>query len=36
MIISHRGLSCVSTVMDEMVVDRCLDGFERAVAGMRD
>ena len=35
-IISHRGLTCVSTVMDETVVDRCLDGFERAVAGMRD
>ena len=34
-IISHRGLSCVSTAMDEAVVDRCLDGFERAVAGMR-
>ena len=35
-IISHRGLSCVSTAMDEGVVDRCLDGFERAVSGMRD
>ena len=34
-IISHRGLSCVSTAMDEAVVDRCLDGFERAVASMR-
>ena len=35
-IISHRGLSCVSTAMDEAVVDRCLDGFERAVARMRE
>jgi len=34
-IISHRGLSCLSTAMDEAVVDECLAAFERAVAGMR-
>ena len=34
-IISHRGLSCLSTAMDEAVVDECLDAFERAVAGLR-
>jgi glutamate-1-semialdehyde 2,1-aminomutase len=34
-IISHRGLSCLSTAMDESVVDECLDAFERAVAGMQ-
>ena len=31
-IISHRGLSCLSTAMDEAVVDECLDAFEQAVS----
>ena len=34
-IISHRGLSCLSTAMDELVVDECLDAFEQAVSLMR-
>ena len=34
-IISHRGLSCLSTAMDEFVVDECLDAFEKAVFLMR-
>ena len=31
-IISHRGLSCLSTAMDEAVVDECLHAFEQAVS----
>jgi glutamate-1-semialdehyde 2,1-aminomutase len=31
-IVSHRGLACLSTAMDEAVVDECLAAFERAVA----
>ena len=34
-IISHRGLSCLSTAMDELVVDECLDAFEKTVSLMR-
>ncbi len=34
-IISHRGLSCLSTAMDEAVVDECLDAFEQAVSGLQ-
>jgi len=34
-IISHRGLGCLSTAMDELVVDECLDAFEKAVSLMR-
>ncbi len=34
-IVSHRGLSCVSTAMDEAVVDECLQAFERATAALR-
>ncbi len=34
MIISHRGLSCVSTAMTEADVDRCLEAFEAAIAGL--
>jgi glutamate-1-semialdehyde 2,1-aminomutase len=32
LIVSHRGLACLSTPMDEAVVDECLGVFERAVA----
>jgi glutamate-1-semialdehyde 2,1-aminomutase len=35
-IISHRGLSCVSSPMGEAEVDAVLAAFERVVAGMRD
>ena len=34
-IISHRGLSCLSTAMDELVVVECLDAFEKAASLMR-
>jgi len=34
-IISHRGLSCLSTPMTEADVDRVLAGFEQAVAGLK-
>ena len=34
-IISHRGLGCLSSPMDEAVVDECIDAFERAVATLR-
>jgi glutamate-1-semialdehyde 2,1-aminomutase len=34
LIISHRGLSCVSTAMTEADVDRCLESFEAAIAGL--
>ena len=34
-IISHRGLSCVSSPMGEAEVDEVLGAFERAVAGMQ-
>ena len=34
-IVSHRGLACVSTAMDEADVDTCLAAFERAVAALR-
>ena len=33
-IISHRGLSCVSSPMGEAEVDEVLGAFERAVAGL--
>jgi len=33
-IISNRGLACLSTAMDEAVVDECLSAFEAAVAGL--
>lgn len=36
LIVSQRGLSCLSTPMDEAVVDECLDAVERAVAQMAD
>jgi glutamate-1-semialdehyde aminotransferase len=35
-IISIRGLGCVSTAMDNGDVDECLDAFERAVASLND
>jgi glutamate-1-semialdehyde 2,1-aminomutase len=35
MIISHRGLSCLSTPMTEADVEHCLAAFQRAVAEMR-
>ena len=34
-IISHRGLSCVSSAMGEAEVDEVLGAFEQAVAGLR-
>ena len=34
-IISHRGLSCVSSPMGEAEVDEVLGAFERAVAGLQ-
>ena len=34
-IVSHRGLSCVSSPMGEAEVDEVLGAFERVVAGMR-
>jgi glutamate-1-semialdehyde 2,1-aminomutase len=34
-IISHRGLGCLSSPMDEAVVDELVDAFERAVASLR-
>ncbi len=34
-IVSNRGLGCLSTAMDEADVDECLGAFEQAVAGMR-
>lgn len=34
MIISHRGLSCVSSAMGPADVDECLAAFEQAVAGL--
>jgi glutamate-1-semialdehyde 2,1-aminomutase len=33
-IVSHRGLACVSSAMDEADVDACIEAFERAVATM--
>jgi glutamate-1-semialdehyde 2,1-aminomutase len=36
MIISHRGLSCLSTPMTEADVDECLAAFEQAVAAMNE
>lgn len=33
-IVSHRGLACLSTPMDEADVDAVLEGFERAVAAL--
>ena len=33
-IVSHRGLACLSTAMDEAVIDEVLAAFERAVATM--
>jgi len=35
-IISTRGLGCLSTAMDNGDVDECLDAFERAVAALDD
>jgi len=35
-IVSHRGLSCLSTPMRETEVDQCLAALEQAVAGLRD
>jgi glutamate-1-semialdehyde 2,1-aminomutase len=35
-IVSHRGLSCVSSPMGEAQVDEVLAAFEGAVAGLRD
>lgn len=34
-IVAHRGLACLSSAMDEAVVDECLGAFEQAVAGLR-
>jgi glutamate-1-semialdehyde 2,1-aminomutase len=33
-IVSHRGLGCLSTAMDEDDVDACLEALEQAVYGM--
>jgi len=33
-IVSNRGLSCISTPMNETIVDECLAGLERAVSGL--
>jgi len=35
-IISHRGLGCLSSPMDEAVIDELTGAFERAVASLRD
>jgi glutamate-1-semialdehyde 2,1-aminomutase len=35
-IISSRGLGCLSTPMGEVEVDQCLAAFEQAVAGLND
>ncbi|HKY95066.1 MAG TPA: aspartate aminotransferase family protein [Kiloniellales bacterium] len=35
-IISHRGLGCLSSPMDETVIDELIDAFERSVARLRD
>jgi len=35
-IVSHRGLGCLSSPMDEAVVDDCIGAFERAVAALQD
>jgi glutamate-1-semialdehyde 2,1-aminomutase len=34
-VISHRGLSCVSSPMGEAEVDEVLNAFEQVVAGLR-
>lgn len=35
-IVSQRGLGCLSTPMDETTIEECLGAFERACARMRD